>query len=153
VKNCTKCVGDLTGRKKFCGYCGTPIASENLQASEELICRARCSDTKRPFLVWFKREREGIWFSQKASEITERQASSDAFTSAAVIGKFWKGPAYSGCPYCGKRLLRKCFKCNSGWVCVRYGDPIFVCPWCGNNQPLGWGPPSGRPIGTGGSPG
>src|SRR5208283_3045195 len=94
VGNCKKCGGDLTGRKNFCGHCGARVA-EKPAASEELICRARCADTKRPFLVWFKRQRGGIWYSQKATEVSERRATSTAFTSAEVEGRFWKGPAYS----------------------------------------------------------
>jgi hypothetical protein len=153
MKNCVRCGGDLSGRKNFCGHCGARIGVEESAASEELICRARCSGTRRPFLVWFKRERGGIWYSEKASEVSERRVVSDAFTGAAVEGRFWKGSSYPGCPCCGKRLLRKCFKCNAGWVCVSYGDPFFVCPWCGIQQPLHWGTPSGRGIRVSGSSG
>jgi hypothetical protein len=70
MKSCAMCGGDLTGRKNFCGHCGARIGAEESAASEELICRARCSNTKRPFLVWFKREGKGIWRSQKAYQET-----------------------------------------------------------------------------------
>lgn len=148
---------------KFCSRCGQRLSkirtpSRKVDEAPEiersmhgpegglLLCRARCTKTKKPFAIRFERFMDGIWYARSSWEIDEKRVNAEVFSAASIIGKFKKHKDYPGCPYCGNSLFRTCFTCNSGLGCLAYLSPTYECPWCGERSAPRWGPPSKRAI-------
>lgn len=142
---------------KFCSRCGGGLVQEVRSESsaagpgERLICRARCTETKRPFAIRFEKVVGGIWYARTSWIIDDRRAESDVFQNQVTVGNFKKHKDYLGCPHCKNSLFRTCFSCQKGFGCLAYGAPTYTCPWCGDSSTPKWGPPSGRRIGVKGS--
>jgi hypothetical protein len=144
---CKRCGATLVSDARFCAKCGTPTESSSgpssfhrVSASREaiLIAGARCTATKKPFVIRFEQGVSGVWQARAAFAISERQLSNPAFSSDQVTSSASLSASYPGCPHCGSDPRKEfagvsfvrcsCGKlaCSSGTIGVE-----TLCPWCG----------------------
>ncbi len=93
-----------------------------------VIVLAKCSLSREPFGIGFKRTAANEWTATRSFPIREEVAGSSQ-ASAPLLGSFRLSPDFQGCPHCHSRSF---FKDGCGRVACWDGTRGFVtCPWCG----------------------
>jgi len=145
---CGQC-GYASGRHaRFCTKCGasfesSPDVTSSCHAVRTpreaiLVAGARCTATRKPFVIRFEQGANGVWQACAAFAISERQLSNKAFSSDEVTSSASLSSSYRGCPHCGsdprKEFAGVSFaKCSCGELACSAGiiGAETLCPWCG----------------------
>jgi hypothetical protein len=141
---CESCSNEVSATANFCPFCGVKLnPSERPQAQpeksvasasgeENLLVTARCSQSKKPFLIRFERQGKSAWIARTATPLSEQRLRNPALQGTEIQGKIQISGEYPGCPHCGAGLLWLDKSCNSRVNCWNGADPNVSCPWCGS---------------------
>lgn len=100
-----------------------------MSKSDTVIVLARCSQTRKPYCISFKRISPGEWMATWSFSITEAAAMRREYASDHISGSITVGANFPGCPHCHNHSF---FKENCGKVgCWDAINNFITCPWCG----------------------
>lgn len=102
---------------------------------EVAISVCKCSQNGKLFGIRFEKSNPG-WEMVWAFPIGEQAAAAEKFDQTQIIGPFYTGKEYPGCPYCGNRNFWCCgsdgrMNCYDGY------SKTATCQWCGRFGELG----------------